>query len=592
MTLHLRGLGLACLCLLGCSNETTAHPGNDGGVVADSGTPGVAALPGSPACANNFCWFAPASFGDDLNAVWAANGKDMWAVGERGTIVHYDGAQWTHTAVGTTTLYAIWGSSSTSIWAVGGTNTVLRYDGSTWTPLSSAPTGSFNRIVGTSDTDVWLFGGTDAAHFDGAAWSTQKLPATVTDAKRVGSEVWILAGGSVLRLSGPGATPTSVTLPAAKPKGAYTAIVASSPTSAWAVGTEGTAAQFDGSTWKALSVGTTDIRYATITPNGDVYGASQGSVFRLNATRWDRVVNVAGNPGVTENLKHAYATPEGHVWAVGGGGATAFFDGATWFRAGGRISTAVSAIHGSSSDDVWIAANFDVRHFRSGAWTGASGLEVSFPSDILATAVDEAWAISGVFNDTLAHSKGWALHKFDKQTFSDLSASARDDVWAVGSVLKHYDGSAWTDKMAPAAGPWKSVWQSSRTDVWLGSDAGIYRGDGATFAPVTTGATGALRMIRGTSANDVWALYETDVRHFDGTTWESRSAPASFAIHGLATAANNDAWAWGKAGAVLHYTGGAWTEIALPTTNVTRGIFVSGSDVWVGTAEGGLLRTK
>jgi hypothetical protein len=581
---------LACACAGGCGSETKKFPGDGGVVVSDTGTPSnIAILPGAAACANAFCWFAPSSFGDDLHAVWAASDRDMWAVGANGTIAHYDGARWTHTAVTSAGLSAVWGSGPSSIWAVGASGTVLHFNGA-WAAFAGAPMGNFNRIVATSDNDLWILGGVDAAHYDGATWTSQKLAGNVVDAKRVGGEVWILTGAGVLRLASPGATPQATALPSPKSGGAYTTLVAASPTSAWALGTNGTAAHYDGASWQVLSVGTTDIRYAAVLPNGDVFGVGSGSVFRLAATRWERLANVTGNPGVTESLKHAYVTADGHFWAVGTGGATAFYDGAKWFEAGGRPSGNVNSMHGTGSNDVWFAGQFEVHHWNGTIWGGSSISNLSFPSDVLATAADEAWAISGVFHDTLSHSKGWAKHTFDKQNFVDLSASGRDDVWAAGSTLMHYDGTAWATKTAPAGGPWKSVWQSSRSDVWLASDTGVQRGDGATWSPVGTGATGVMRMLRGTSATDVWAVYEADVRHFDGATWESRPEPSGFKIFGLASGANNEAWAWGKPGAVLHYTGGAWQEIALPTMQQTTAIWVQGAEVWVGGNDGGVFR--
>ena len=61
----------------------------------------------------------------------------MWAVGEGGTILYYDGVTWTSQTSGTTEdLLGLWGTSASDIWAVGRRETVLRYDGSIWEEVS------------------------------------------------------------------------------------------------------------------------------------------------------------------------------------------------------------------------------------------------------------------------------------------------------------------------------------------------------------------------------------------------------------------------------------------------------------------------
>ena len=64
-----------------------------------------------------------------------------WAVGSNGTILRFDGAEWT-SAVSPTTerLNAVFGTASDNVWAVGERGTVVRYDGAAWpssTPIST-----------------------------------------------------------------------------------------------------------------------------------------------------------------------------------------------------------------------------------------------------------------------------------------------------------------------------------------------------------------------------------------------------------------------------------------------------------------------
>jgi len=61
-----------------------------------------------------------------LNGVWGSGASDVWAVGDFGTIVHWNGNAWTSVSSGTTNyLSGIWGSAS-DVWVVGSSGTILR----------------------------------------------------------------------------------------------------------------------------------------------------------------------------------------------------------------------------------------------------------------------------------------------------------------------------------------------------------------------------------------------------------------------------------------------------------------------------------
>jgi hypothetical protein len=89
------------------------------------------------------------SFGDTigfLHAAWGTSSSDMYAVGDGGTILHFDGGSWTKMASGTThNLSFVWGTSDQNIWACGyddgtATSVLLHYDG-TWHAVSLTALG-------------------------------------------------------------------------------------------------------------------------------------------------------------------------------------------------------------------------------------------------------------------------------------------------------------------------------------------------------------------------------------------------------------------------------------------------------------------
>jgi hypothetical protein len=93
---------------------------------------------------------------ENLNAIWGTAANNVYAVGNKGTILHYDGTSWSSMASDTTAnLESIWGTSNSSIYAVGWsyddtyTGHILRYNGASWSTLKTIPDVKFYAVGGT-----------------------------------------------------------------------------------------------------------------------------------------------------------------------------------------------------------------------------------------------------------------------------------------------------------------------------------------------------------------------------------------------------------------------------------------------------------
>ncbi|MBM4130845.1 hypothetical protein FJ250_07425 [bacterium] len=152
------GLGMLLLCLLpvGCAPDLLP--------------------PDVVGPANGWEVFHPLPGGYDLNAVRSLAPGSVWAVGDHGVIVHWDGATVRRVdSPVTASLQAIDGWSRTDIYACGGTH-LLHYDGRSW-DIS-------RRFDGTSLHDVHC--GADGRLFVGA-----------------GDGLWCRQDGAWLRIGGP-----------------------------------------------------------------------------------------------------------------------------------------------------------------------------------------------------------------------------------------------------------------------------------------------------------------------------------------------------------------------------------------------------
>ena len=119
---------------------------------------------------------------DEFKGVWYNSSSDVYVVGAGGTILHYDGTEWTIMDSGTTErLTGIWGSSSSDIFAVGRNGTILHYDGSNWSQMDGGTRKELTGIWGSSSTDVFVVGkeGT-ILHYDGESWSLMESGTTKT----------------------------------------------------------------------------------------------------------------------------------------------------------------------------------------------------------------------------------------------------------------------------------------------------------------------------------------------------------------------------------------------------------------------------
>lgn len=253
-------------------------------------------------------------------------------------------------------LWEISGSSASNVWAVGEAGTVVRFDGVQWTTVPIASTANVNAlavlsptnvIVGTQDRKLW--------HWDGSAWTQRTNPAAAHYGNMwvQNSTTVIAAGlnGTIIRWDGANwtrePTPWNETGTSTVPD--LYDVFGSGGLNVWAVGPQQKIVRFDGTFWSEVTppdatVGVTFVSVWGTGPNNMILfgspGASQPNIaYRKGSTEFAAISVALSDP------KGIFGVSGTNVWAVGGGGEISHWDGVEWLA---HTSPTMQRL-----DDVW-----------------------------------------------------------------------------------------------------------------------------------------------------------------------------------------------------------------------------------------------
>lgn len=112
---------------------------------------------------------------NDLLGAWGTTDADVWAVGTSGMIDHGVNGTWTPSTHGTEDINGVWAADASHAFAVTAGGSILTWNGSNWTILSAISPTPLIAVWGTSATDVYAAGGSTLLHFNGSAWTVQSL---------------------------------------------------------------------------------------------------------------------------------------------------------------------------------------------------------------------------------------------------------------------------------------------------------------------------------------------------------------------------------------------------------------------------------
>ncbi len=259
-----------------------------------------------------------------LYGIWGTGPGDVFAVGDNGTVLHYDGAAWSPMDSGVSAvLYDVWGSGSGDVFAVGQGGAICHYDGIAWGEMSSGTGRHLQGVWGTDNHDVYAVGyGGTILHYDGLSWSEME-------------------NGNTSHLK---------------------AIWGSSSTDIFAAGNNGVVLHYDGVTWSTMLENTHpnfEAMWGSASDNVLAVGGG-GMILRYDGASW-----VPTSSGASVELTGVWGTSPSDVFVVGLDGTVLHYDGSGWGAMDSGITGSLWSVWGFSSTDVFAAGfNGTTLHFR------------------------------------------------------------------------------------------------------------------------------------------------------------------------------------------------------------------------------------
>lgn len=467
-----------------------------------------------------------------LRGVWGADPAHVWAVGDFGTIVFYDGNAWTAQTSGTAlSLQGLWGNDANNVWAVGAGGTILKWNGSMWSAQSSGTAEGLNAVSGYDLNNVWAVGdnGTirkwNGSTWNGSTWSGQTSGsgnALMGVFAGDNLNTYAVGGGTILRCE---AGTWSALSPV--PAGNYLDVwgmYANSTWNVWAVGASGLVAKTQGGAWVVETSSTTK----QLNGVGGIYDnkvcavGNDGTVIRREGTPDFSIVWTLQAFGVSSMVNSIWGTDASNVWAVAGGGATNVGyilrkNGVNW-----------------TVDTVTLPTAQYFPNF---------GIWVADPSNI--------WLVGG----------GGSVLKWDGGTWNSQASGTTNSlyavwglstssVWAVGAggVIRFWNGTSWSAQNSTTNRDLYGIWGADGNNVWaVGAEGVIVKWNGSDWSTVQVPTTThTLTAVHGTSAANVWAVGSFGrIQRWNGSSWVVQFPPMDSNLNGVWAADASNVWAVG-----------------------------------------------
>lgn len=432
---------------------------------------------------------------DLVGGLWGSGRGNLWAVGGRGRIFHYNGTVG-KTENGNTSVFltGIWGTGPDNIWVVGDRGTILHRDSSqTWSTATSNTGANLSAVWGTGPDNVFAVGNQGVIlRWQGSAWAVtpsgsaaglRALWGSGADQIFAGGE-----GGTMLRWDGASWRPS----PSGTTK-SINGLWGTSSTNVWAVAADNTVLRWDGITWTvAVPILAPDLADVWGSGPNDIFAVGAeagpggaGAILHWGGARWAPMTGI----GTTRALSGIWGSRRNDAWAVGDGGTILHWDGTRWGLVESHTTERLRGVWGSVGGPLWAVGDHGTILCRTGAdWERQDGLTDKVLYRVWGSGPRDVWA--GGEMGTLLHFDGEGWRRVEIGLMDDIrgiSGSGPGDVWIVGanSDAWHLSGGTWS-KVPSQESLLLGVWVRGPNDLFVvGGFGALQRWRGQVREPVS-----------------------------------------------------------------------------------------------------------
>ncbi|MEO8698551.1 MAG: hypothetical protein ABI867_00875 [Kofleriaceae bacterium] len=303
----------------------------------------------------------------NVRALWGSAADDMFAVGDGGVVIHWDGVAWTQMQASTSTLFAIAGSGPDEVFAVGDGGTISRYTGAAWATANppSGTTMPLLDVAALGPDEVVAVGGDGIFHLRTTVWMQESM------------------------------------VP-------FAAVAARGPSDALVVGSN-VGKRWDGSVWTPTGGGGFGTA-ADVWPWTSSYALVSDDVWTFSGTDWTRA-----STSSSASTRGLWVAPSGRFWLAGAG--ISHLDGSTLTP--DLATGAYSAIWGAAEDDVF-AVGGTIQHYDGSAWAAMTVPTTSSLAGIWGRAGDDVFAVGS--SNTVLHYHAGLWVQFPAPFSGDLTS--------------------------------------------------------------------------------------------------------------------------------------------------------------------------
>ena len=505
-----------------------------------------------------------ASTTENLNGLAMVSANDGWAIGDAGTIQHFDGSSWTLIASGTASdLFGVsFGPPSSpnsgagfAVGGSGGAASAFYWGGVSWSPIMTGLSGpsaqKLSSVFEIGPTDAWAVDSVSGAfwHWSGSAGS---------------GGGWSMLGSASAGLN---------------------SVFMTSPTDGWAVGTGGLIYRFSGGSWVLYTtVGQTLTSVFMVDQNDGWAVGSGGVAYHYSSGMWTGPISPAST---NQNLNSIYMLSGSEGWAVGASGTVLHYLNGVWTLVQNLTGTSQDLNSVSFTGSMgWAVGNVGTFISLTAPPPTPSGIPSATLKSVFLSSSSDGWIVgcstggcgSGAGESVLIH---WNGNSFTRGTSSAtiadlLSVSMLNPAegWAVGGigttpVILHYTGGSWTQVPAPnIGGVLRAVFMVDSADGWgVGDNGAILRYTGGSWSMISSPTPHTLRTIFMLDSSDGWAAGDsgTILKYQEGQ-WINYPSPTGVQLNDIYLTDASHGWAVGVSGTILHFDGSTWLNVADPVT--------------------------